>query len=313
MARDIDTWGMAGIVKTFFFYKHQNKESALVNALLAAGWQQTQAKQADVIFADNDYGLLRPQLEALHRQGKTIMIYPHAGRVSLFNDLPGGEASDCVAVQFVTAPGHKEIFKRFGYPRPVEVIGWHLCPMREFQPRQEIKNVLFAPIHPDADGSLSDAYKQVNRAAFGKLAPLVLNGQINLTIRYLQKLKNNGIPEVHPLIHYIQGKPDQSYAEIDEADLVVSYGTFAAMALARGVPVVGMGEDVPPHHGGKVVRHWEEYKSIMMYPADILKYEKTMLLFNQIGIGDFARVWKRHMIGSPFDAAEFVKLVERYL
>jgi len=291
----------------FYFFAHQNKERALVDALLQAGWTETGAKEADVIFADNDYGVIRAQLAGYYAHGKKIMIYPHGGRVSLFNDLPDSKPTPYIACQFVTAEGHKEVLQSFGYPHPVEVIGWYLCPLKPFEPKEQIRNVLFAPIHPDADGTLSDVDKQVNRLAFDKLLPLHRQGVIKLTVRFLRSLKENGLPPPVNGVIYIQGKPDQSIKEIDAADLVVSSQTFQYLAVARGASVIGMGENIAPHLGDKVVQSWDKYKHLMMYPIDILDD------FHSIGASDVSVAnWRDRMVGEAFDGGKFVEMVEKY-
>lgn len=305
----------------FFFYNHQHKADPLIEALQKKGWKQTGPAQAKVIFTDVDFGPMLPHLKVHHRAGKKIFTYPHAACPNLFVDMADGkgEPFNHLSAQFVTAPGHKEILERIEYPKPVEVIGWYLCPMKAFEPRPEARNILFAPIHPNTDGSLSDVDKTLNANTFRRLLPLAESGQIHLTVRYLRKLEQNGLWIVD-YVDYIEGKPDQSYKEIDEADVVISRHTFAYLAIARGVPTIMIGEDVTPRFGSPLkgnfqyAKSFEKYKDLLMYPFDILGEMDTAALLRRVVHSDVEIMdWRRRMIGEPFDAAKFVKLVEKYL
>jgi hypothetical protein len=303
----------------FFFYNHQHKADPLIKALESAGWRQLPPARARIIFVDTDYGTMRKTIKKHERMGQKIFIYPHAARVSLFNDTNPNPPMDCIAANFVTAPGHKEVLERLDYPRPVEVIGWYLCPMKPFEPRAEAKKILFAPIHPNADGSLSDVDKTINASTFRRLLLLVEAGAISLKVRYLRKLEQNGL-WVAEGVEYIEGQPDQSYAEIDAADLVVSHQTFAYIAIARGVPTVMMGEGHAPRFGSpergnfQLAKSFDRYKDLLMYPFDILGEMDTQALFRRAVHSDVEIAdWRARHIGEPFDAGWFVKAVEKYL
>ena len=305
----------------FFFYDHQHKAAKLIEALQAAGWKQVSPSQARVVFFDTDYGIMRKTIKQHHRTGKKIFMYPHAGPVNLFNDTEGNAPMDCIAANFVTAVGHKEVLERIDYPRPIETIGWYLCPMKPFEPRAQAVKILFAPIHPNADGNLSDVDKTINATAFRRLLPLVENGIISLTVRYLRQLEQNGLWTAES-VNYIEGKPDQSYTEIDAADLVISHQhqTIAYIAIARGVPVVMMGTDKPPRFGSpakgnfEYAKSFEKYKDLLLYPFDILSEMDTLALFRRAVHSDVEIAdWRRRMVGEPFDAARFTKKVEAYL
>ena len=306
-------------MKTFYFYNHQNKQKVLSDALLQNGWRSGSASRADVIFTHVDYGSMKNSLRGHFRRGQKIIIYPHAARPNLFNDFPSGEPFPHVAAQLVTAEGHKQVLESYGYNRPIETIGWYLCPMKPFEPRLSFRKVLFAPIHPNADGSLSAEYKQANSKVFRCLMDLVARDTIDLTVRHIHSLGKNGITSEKG-VNYIEGKPDQTYKDIDEADIVVSCQTFGYMAVARGVPTLMFADDIRPHSGCaeqknlQYVKSWEKYKDLLMYPFDILADIDTLELF-QLANEPVSPVrnWKIRMIGEPFDAREFARTVEKYL
>lgn len=303
----------------FYFYGHQKKEIELVRALIDAGWQKlTTPNQADVIFTDVDIEQHAKNLNIYHIRGKKIFIYPHAAMANLFGDFDGYSFVKRASAQFVTAPGHVDVMRAWGYTLPLEVIGWYLCPTLPFKPRAEVRRVLFAPIHPNSDNTLSHIEREINAGAYKKLLALLDSGQIELTLRYIRGLENNGLWN-YPGVKYVAGKADQSTVEIDEADIVVSHQTMLYLAVARGIPTVGMGEDAVPMMGstGKgnfgEVKSWNLYSHLMQYPLDILTCDDTMNLFRQASESDADIAdWRERMVGLPFDPARFVMAVEKY-
>ena len=304
----------------FYFYNHQNNGMPLVKAMQEKGWMWTaQAAYADFVFSDSDVPSRTRSLNSFHQRGKKVFLYPHAARPNLFNDFEGYPSYRNTAAHFVPAAGHVEILKIIGLKHPFEVIGWYLCPIKPFQPRERAYNVLFAPIHPNNNGTLSKADRALNAAVFRKLIPLADSGKIKITLRFLRGLEKNGLwPQDG--VEYIEGQPDQTFSQIDQADLVISHQTFAHIAVARGVPTIMMGEYTPPRIGCeeqgdfKYVQHWELYKHLLMYPLDILAEEDTLALFERaIRSDEEIADWRTRMIGEPFDSRAFVRTVEKYL
>ena len=304
----------------FFFYNHQNKGLPLVRAMQAAGWTWTaQSATAAAVFSDSDVPSRIKSLKGFLERGAKIFLYPHAARPNLFNDFEGYPWYPNVTANFVLAEGHIEILKRIGVQHTFEAVGWYMCPMKPFQPREQARKILFAPIHPNANGTLSSADRKVNADTFRKLLALVGSGQIDLTVRYLRDLDKQGMWMVDG-VNYIKGEADGSYVEIDQADLVVSHQTFAHIAIARGVPTVMMGEDFPPRIGCeeygtfKYVKNFDKYKDLLMYPLDILAEDDTLALFERaIRSDEEIADWRRRLIGEPFGALNFIKKVMRYM
>jgi hypothetical protein len=304
----------------FYLFNHQNKGTALVRALQQAGWNWTaQLGRADVIFSDSDVPARAKILQSFHQRGRKVFLYPHAARPTLFNDFVGYPPCPTIDAGFVTAAGHLPIMRAVGISYPIEAMGWHFCPMKAFTPRPEHRRVLFAPIHPNSNGTLSTGDRRLNADTLRKLLPLVRSGEIQLTVRYLRDLTKNGL-RIEDGVTYVQGEPDQSYDQIDQADVVISHQTFAYIAIARGVPTVMMGEDVPPRigceelHDFQYARSFDKYKDLLMYPYDILAVEDVCgLLQRAVRSDEEIADWRTRLIGEPFDGPRFVQFVEKYL
>ena len=302
----------------FILFNHQGKAQIFIDAL-APGYcpiSRSQPHQNSAfVLSDNDVLSRRSQLEKLHREGiRKVFIYPHSARPPLayafYEPWPGTTA------QFVSTDAHAEILQIIGYRGRLHSVGFGLCPVREFQPRAEIHNVLFAPIHPRN----SKIDKQVNAAALAALLPLVKAGQIKLTVRYLAPFDGNGI-ERHDSITYVEGAaaPSLAIKQIDGADLVVGHQTFAFLAVARGIPTLMMGEDVRPHiefRNGTFLqaRGWNEIKDKVIYPLDILNSSNVAELMRRAASDDGEiSDWRSRMIGPAFDAPKFLFDLESYL
>ncbi len=309
------------MTKKMYWYgsNRHGKAGVLIDALEARGWEQAKPKDADVIFVDSDSD---HKFIADHKH-KKIMMYPHAGRVNLINDFDNYPISPYITCGFVNTESHITVQRTIGITYPLEVIGWYLCPVREFQPRESYRKVLFAPIHPNADHALSNVDKELNQEAYKKLAYLVAADEIDLTVRYIDTLEANGIVKFESLnINYHQAKPEIDTVEIEHTDIVIAHQTFAHLGVALGVPALMMGEDIPPRIGSEkkkdyqIAKHWEEYKQIIQYPLDFLKPDwQNMLQHAAVCYfcEDAVKKWKQAMIGEMFNPDYFVSCVEKYL
>lgn len=302
----------------FFVFNHQGKADAFVHALTTRGWNQVKDPgQARFILSDSDVLARAKTLEAYHRQGVKVFLYPHAGPPNLFWDLPNTPYTHSVDAHFVPTEGHIEIMRSYGNRYPLHAVGWHLCPIAPFKPRTEARRIVFAPIHPNSNKFLCRLDREMNAETFKKLLPLV-NGNVCLLVRHVNELKQNGLWRAGG-VDYIEGQKDQSYWEIDQADLVVGKQTYAYLAVARGVPALMMGEWHPIQWGGSeaamsYAKSWDSYKHLMMYPLDILAAEDLQELIGRAIHSDCEIAdWRERMIGQPFDPDRFVDLVEGLL
>lgn len=305
-------------MKHFFCFNHQTKADAYIMALITRGWMQTShIDQACFILADADVRGRNRTLSEYGRRGVNIFLYPHAARPNIFWDFPDTPYSDFVTAHFVATEGHIEIMRAYGNPYDLNAVGWHLSPIAPFRPRLEIRKILFAPIHPNSNGFLCRLDREINAEAFRRLLKLVTDG-VTLTVRHLHDLKKNGLWRAGG-VEYLEGQPDLSYRQIDQADLVISHQTFGYMAVARGVPTLMMGEWHAPRWGGSeveltTVMSWEKYQHLVIYPLDILAEQDPGVLATRAAHSDCEIAdWRARMIGQPFDGDRFVDLVESYL
>ncbi len=305
----------------FFYLDHQNKGDVFRDALYQHNYETTRdISRAEFCLSDSDCFGRGAYIDQFAEMGKPAFIYPHAARPDLIPDFLDSPAHPNTTAHFVSARGHVDIMRAYGYPHPLHVIGWTYCPIKPFEPRKQIKRVVFAPIHPSPHGVLSEIDRGINRGAFKKLLPLAKSGQIKLIVRYLYNLERCGIPKV-ATVHYRQGNPDLSYELIDSADVVVSHQTYAHIAIARGVPTVMMGEWLTPrftlqnglsHHA----QSFDKYRSLLSFPLDILAEDSldVMELFDLATRSDYVIAdWRERMIGEPFNKDRFVEIIQSYL
>ena len=304
----------------FMCFNHQNKANRFLDALNHGGKfmeLETDGFYHDLKFVLTDTDIMgrRNKLEMMRAGGVgRFFVYPHAARPDLVNDIYKEWAH--VTAHFVVSQGHADIMERFGYSRPLVPVGWSLCPIRSFRPRDEPRKVLFAPIHPRC----SQVDQDVNRETFKRLERLALAGDIELTVRFVRSLQESGLEKVeHPNIIYSVGYMNQDYSQIDSADVVIGHQTVAWIAVARGVPTVMMAEDMPTHiqvrnRPVQWVRSWEKYSDLLCYPLDILATKDTLgILQRAVSSDDEIADWRRRMIGYPFQRGKFLEKLERFL
>jgi hypothetical protein len=305
---------------TFYCFNHQNKARVYVDALVGLGFRQTIfPARALFVLADSDVSVRRTRLEQSRQFGSYIFLYPHAAPPQLTYDGLY-EPWAFTKANFTIAQGHVEVMRTYGYPDriPLHPVGWALCEQRAFVPGPAPRRVLFAPIHPNANGYLCELDLSINRAVMARLLPLVRSGEISLTVRHLQPLQRSGL-EVVPGVRYIWGTPNQAVDDIDAADVVISRHTFAYLAVARGKPTLMMAEWETPRSGSsdatlRNVGSWPKYRDLMMFPLDVLAGDDTGALLRKAAASD-AEIegWRSKFIGSPFDPRLFVKTLEGYL
>lgn len=305
-----------GVINPFICFNHQGKADALVSALYPKYNQlieEVYNRKVLFVLTDSDIKGRQRQLEKIKKAGCNLFfVYPHSARPSMINDYY--PRWDHTTAQFVVNEYHAEVLLECGYDKPLVGIGWTLCPLREFQPKERARNVLFAPIHPRN----APQDRDVNARTFARLYPHALSGEINLTVRFVGDLLDNGLArEVG--VKYVHGKMNRDYGEIDAADVVIGHQTVAWIAVARGTPTVMMGEDMPTHfrrHDQKYedVKSWGKVARLFQYPLDVLAENDIMALLNRAVKSDAEIAdWRRRMIGKQFDPLKFVEIIESYL
>ena len=310
----------------FFLDEHQHKGRAYVAALEKAGhWRTFRKIGADFLFVDHDIGPkgigIRRGIELAHNNGVPVFIYPHSARPNVMADTHAPWPH--TRALFTISEGHKEVLQALNYPCPVEVTGWTYSEIRPFKqviPGKKI-NVLFAPIHPNANGYLNHEDRALNRRVYNLLVNMP---EINLTVRHINSLKLNGIIRcVNDQAVFVEGKTDGTTKEIEEADVVIGSYTLAYITVALGKPLVMMGEQMRPHVGNTeglifYSKNWEKYREIMRYPFEIedvlISYDAALeMLTTAMSKSQAVEDWKRRFIGQPFDSDRFVEKVNSYL
>lgn len=307
--------------KTFFFHHHQNKALVFEAALKQFGWVEDRTlRGTSCAFFDHDILNKVSIFNALHNKGVKLFCYPHAARPQVVYAWRNVKPHPYTAAYFVFAPGHTEVMRVIGYPHPIHEVGWTYCKQRPFTPVKEIKSVVFAPLHPNANGWLSEVDKAVNYRAFDNLCAAARKMGFTITVRYIHALELNGLERVDdPNITYMAARPDNSIEQIDSHDLVVATQTYAYLAVARGKPTLMMDEWIAPRAGNsdEVFQHidgWDSFKHLMMYPHDINTTGDVPSLIEHVASTDSDIVdWKARMIGNPFNPQLFHEIVSSYL
>jgi len=302
--------------KYFYVINHQNKAAAYIAALRERGWRQSVLQpQCQFILSDLDVGARRKEINVFVAQNKPAFLYPHTGRPPLQWDGMYPYHQHVKAV-FGIGEAWVEVPKIYGYRgAPIIPMGWTYCKIKDFQPCDEPKNVLFAPIHVNGNGYLSERERNTNAQVFKKLLGVQ---NINITVRYLHKLEDNGIWREEG-VKYIAAIPDQGTVEIDRADVVIAHQLMGYLSVARGKPTLFMDEGLVPISGNtdaamKQVANWDKYKHLLMFPHDILADGDAMTLMRKACRDEKGiQAWKDRLIGEPFDGERFVDTLEAML
>ena len=301
-------------------HDHQNKSAAYREALAQAGYLFTERDLCQGVrfyLSDADWGS-RSYLEDARSRNIPIFLYPHAARPMVIYD--GCVEPQPVRAMFTQAPGGKELMEIIHYPYPVEVSGWAYSEIRPFRPVAEVKRVLFAPIHPNANGWLSEVDKDLNRKTYRALYDWCQKTGASMSIRLIGTRQDSGLDSVPAgeFVEWHPGRKNNTTVDMEAADVVVSHQTFAWMAVALGKPTVMMGEDVPPRSGNSdagfcYVKHWDDYKDLLMYPLDILNGDPAEIIATAASTDEPIKEWRDRFIGKPFDGPAFVEKLESYL
>ena len=292
---------------------HQHKADAYIQALANAGYEFTERDNVQgVMFYLVDGDWRTPMMENAHSRNIPVFLYPHAARPMVIYD--GCVEPQPVRAMFTQAPGGKQLMEKIAYPYPVEVTGWAYSEIRPFHPVTEVKRILFAPIHPNGTGYLNRIDKDLT---YFRLNQYCRETGAELSIRVIGNPKDSGLGDVPPeLIH--RGKKNNSTADMLTADVVAAHQTFAYMAVALGIPTVMIGEDIPPRSGNSeagfsYVKHWDEYKELLMFPLDLLNGEPAEIIAKAAAGSPEVEDWKTRLIGKSFDGPAFVRTLESYL
>ena len=291
------------------FQHHLSAGTPYARALAAAGHPMV-GHGGDAFLIDLDLPPYRPTIDSHRAAGSKVFLYPHGvGLMYYYDGIE--EPYEHTDGMFVIAPGFAEVYRRIGYPHPTYVIGWPYCDILPFRASAAPRRVLFAPMHPLEDGYLSDWQQELNGEVFAALWSVP---GIELTVRHLLALEQNGLTR-EPGVEYVQGRPDNSYADIDRADVVVACETYAHIAIARGAPTIMFGQHVHPsngeHPGERIyVKSWDAWRDYMRYPFDMRDGPAAALIAAAAAADDPIRGWKERFVGEPLDPIGFSAQLE---
>lgn len=290
---------------SFAALDHNNSVHPIVNALLGLGYKWNQ-DAPDFILLDHDSPKFYREIIDNHPQAKVI-IYPHGEPFAFWWDGMW-EVNERTAGYLAQSKGHGAVMRKYGYSKPVHTIDWYLSEQSEFKPAAKLDRVLFAPIHPLNNGFIHPSHRAANIEAYKAL----LGMPINLTVRYLGNLENNGL-WADDSVTFIEGSKDGSTTP---TDLVVSnLGTYFALSVASGIPCVAYNQDLPPVGGHSEettleAQNWKSYKEFVRYPYDLLNAR-----FSALGVLDYAtrheaKKWRDRFIGEPLNADKLNKAIQ---
>jgi hypothetical protein len=281
---------------------HQGKSLPLREAVTASGHDLIDwAEAADVVLIDHDvpfHGKL-PMIDACVEAGGRAFLYPHGADAALMSQWDGMyPIYPRLSGALVVAEGHAEVARAYGYPLPVHIIGWSLCPLAPRRPGP-VRNILFAPTHPPYMGH--PRYPQRNTEVFESL----LNCPAALVVRHIGGLEENGLYDV-PHVTFVRGDFGDApgmVEQIDAADCVIAdRGTFGNMAIARGATTVLWDSAIVVNNEGvRSPDHIERYRELIRFPFDVDDGDlwKTITAASQ----DIERVaeWRERFIGEALD------------
>jgi hypothetical protein len=298
--------------KTIAIRHHQNKARPLADALHKAGYKTVDSPiPADALLIDHDikeYGH-REHVERYSKMDKPVFVYPHGAAPMLCWDGIH-EPSDMVNTVFVTSTGHKRVMERYGFPLPIEVIGWYLCDIKPWEPTDGYR-ILFAPIHPIMGHVfMFPEDLEANRRTYERL--LAIDG-IDLVVRHIGNLKINGLWD-DPKATIYQGKTDNNTDQIEKADLVIGNGTIAYMAIAMGKPTIMMNQLTPARepdiHTLERLESAsvEKYADYMRFPFDVDNSDNLEKIIKDACRRE-PKGWKKRFMNQQFDPVKFAELI----
>jgi hypothetical protein len=292
---------------------HRRNSYPLISALRAAGHEFFAEGPVDLLLTDLDIPYLghKEILDRYSEMGAKVLMYPHAGGGPNLSYDGQFEADPRVHANLVAAHGHAEYLRRIEYPSATHAIGWTHCDQRPFRACDDVKHVVFAPTHPNGDGTMTDYQRELNTTVFREL----LDCPFKLTVRHVGTLEQNGLWKAKG-VEFVDGRRSPQFAQIDVVDAVVAGdGTFPSLAVARGVPTVMYSQGImclglPGETPGTPARP-ELYWDYARYPFDAADGPLEDTIREAARTEGPVAGWKRRFIGEPFDPRAFVALVER--
>jgi hypothetical protein len=302
----------------FYAFNNRDKCDRYIAALTEVGHQLIEdPEKAEFLLLDVDRKGLWPLLNRAHARGCKVFMYPHAARsVILWDGIYA--VWPHTACNFVFGEGQRTVMGVYGYPIPTSAVGWGYSDFKVGRyPHKDINVVVFAPIHPNSKSVIREEDQRLNAMAFEILMEMQKKYCFELVVRYGDELEANGL-KFEPIVTYRKAKYliSDSLADIDSADLIISYDTFGYLAIASGVPTLLFGQEHPGHNMTRVAQHWNDYKEIMAYPLDLFgEYDREYYFCGQEQklVENSLECWRQLFLGGPFRKQKFIEKVEEHL
>jgi len=299
----------------YFIAHHQHKGTAIDEALKKEGWYFRRRRVSIALF-DHAINRHRPKkgrglVNKYYDEWATIITYPHGATGAWWTDSDYYPPNKKIFANLVIGEGHKNVEEIMRPYLNHYVIGWTFCPIKEFNKPEEVKNILFGPIHGSMHKDfLSEKKRAVNSAVYEAL--LKLPDKYKISMRVLNPLENIGLWK-DSRVKLIFGKPDGSYKDIDEADLVIGEGTFMYLSVARGKPTVGINQHFPCSGSGVIeefkLNNWDKYKDYMAYPINF-KEDCSLEECMELAASGEQVEWKNLFIGKEMNSKHLSKLLK---
>jgi hypothetical protein len=282
----------------FCVHDHQMKSRLLVATLLEAGHELSPVSEADLLLVDIDDPDAPGRGDLITACPGTIVLYPHGALPTYHGYYQPDRRVD---VQLVHGPGSAALVSNLGLGRDVRPVGWSYSPTASYKAPQRPRRVLFGPVHPYGSGALDERNADENRRVLQALRAL----DVELTVQMFGTPQMNGFL-VPPDARIVYSTLNVDWTEVDQADLVVAEGTLACLALARGKPVVMIGQFPTSDENGRspvgpVVK-------VPRYPIDCSAGLLPDLF--TAACADEGGWWREQYVGGPFDSVAFLNSVE---
>jgi hypothetical protein len=294
----------------FWYINYQHKGAPYRDALLSAGFELSQ-DSPDFLLIDRERYMTNnsvPRSEVARYPGVPVITYPHCALPPWWYDglVPAPDYIKCV---FVIGEGQKRAMKIIAPHVKVESAGWAWSELLPFNPPTQIRNILFAPIHPTGGRLRPEAF-EANQAIMRELIDLSMrDGSYNVTIRYVGSRVRQGVRR-YADFRYTRGGANGVTDEIDRADVVIAEGTMLYLTVARGKPAIGINQHLPMRPNmreGYTPHNWHKYGDDIAYP---INYGTAPIrdLFDR-AMTEQAQ-WRRDFIGDAFCPHRFAGIVE---
>mgnify|MGYP001087870966 CR=1 FL=1 len=298
----------------YFISEHQHKGANINEALKKEGWY-FRRKRVSIALFDHVINRKHPErgrgiVNKYYDEWATIVTYPHGATGAWWNDSDYFPENTKIAANLVIGEGHKKVEQIMRPHLQHYVVGWSFCPIKEFKKPVKIKKILFAPAHGSMHKDILPIEKQeVNTKIYESL--LKISDDYRISMRILNPLESIGLWK-DSRIKLIFGKPDGSYRDIDDADLVIGEGTFMYLSVARGKPTIGFNQHVPCTGStaleGYEIKNWDKYGEYMGYPIDFEDDSLENLI--EKAAHEEQIEWKRLFIGKELDSKHLVTLLK---